>query len=673
MNKAVFLFICLFYIQIRFGKVKKKKSKKFSKSYDFLNSKYTLFLQTERTFSSIDDPKIFFNSDYEKNIKKLPKSAVNSKSVWSTWSWPAKFGYISVRYNIYKNNGVGVFDSSASNFTKIYNWNESISSYYQPKEYQSMKSDKAKLEKQIDEVYSPSEKYDILVGDYDFTMTNFLKDYVKQIGNGYDEIPEFIGASNGWAIGVHNYLKPKNPVTLRNIDDIKLTFIPDDIAAIVSMYYSTLPIANNFVGGICQSPPDSENSDSSTGIYTEPNCASVNPASLLLILSNSLGIKKLPLVIDPMADSQIWNQPVISYSLEYFNILTNQTQYDYQKAKIEKSSLKSYNKAYYKFLLKQATTSTKTFLGVRFSVTYALQVFPYRGSTDTPNQNYTGIYSGVVELDSSDNIIGGEWMDNNHPNMLWKNDEREPVSGCCDNLTSIFTGTASQSLKNAALQASPKGQLLKTLVDFLVNKSQEGLYEVITAENVDETLERTTNVLPSPTYRPTNRYDYVPVSRITIAGSENYGEDASSNGSSSSSSSNRSNSSRDSSSSSTSSSRSTNSRSSNNRDPNSNSNSRSSNNNNPRERSNGSSGGSNSESSSSSNSRSNSRSTYTNNLGNGRSSNSYSSNGRSRNYDNEDAVTTVLNSIRRSSVYDNDIYDYDDDYYDNYNYYDYDD
>jgi len=53
-------------------------------------------------------------------------------------------------------------------------WQESIVRYHQPADHnEHYNSDD--FENYVDNIYSPSEKYDLLVGDTNYTLTNSMK------------------------------------------------------------------------------------------------------------------------------------------------------------------------------------------------------------------------------------------------------------------------------------------------------------------------------------------------------------------------------------------------------------------------------------------------------------------------------------------------------------------
>lgn len=89
--------------------------------------------------------------------------------------------------------------------------------------------DQIKKIKQL-EALSPSEKYDIVTGNYDFPLTK--QERVNLNTHRYD----WTGYCHGWTVGSHKYQFPRSPITITNKDGIKVKFWPQDIVALVSYF-----------------------------------------------------------------------------------------------------------------------------------------------------------------------------------------------------------------------------------------------------------------------------------------------------------------------------------------------------------------------------------------------------------------------------------------------------
>lgn len=438
-----------------------------------LSFPFTSYLEVKRQISKKDDPSVFLDYKYESNINKLPKQGEVDKKPWSSTYWPTKNGQISVRFNTNSKNSMGKYNSAFDNFTEMYNYNKSLTFYSQPDEYQRLIRTNLNVEKYIAENYSPSEKYDYLLGDLNFTLTNHLKQESFNFAKTYGDIPNWFGICHGWSVASYFYDKPTHQISLLAQDKkTKVVFVPEDIKALASLYWANVGYTTNFIGTRCNALEQTmENSDFSTGLYTSDQCFSINPGSLLLTLTNHVGIKKKNLVLDPMADPEIWNQPLNAYSVSYFNILNSNFFPEINKVKVDKNQIKNSDDTFLKFLYKKISEKTKALVGVMFNITYTQEIFPYHYSYAIEDSNKTETYIGVIELDDKDNILGGEWKYNAHPNFLWKYDEDHPVEGCCDKMAEAYDGQITSDLKYSAILASRKGQVIKSIVDYMVKLS----------------------------------------------------------------------------------------------------------------------------------------------------------------------------------------------------------
>ena len=87
---------------------------------------------------------------------------------------------------------------------------------------------------------SPAEKYDILVGIYDFPLNNRAK------AEGSVHEPSWSGYCHGWAPAAHRFEEPE-PVTLVNDDGVEVRFGSSDIKALMT-YFEAEVVRSSFVG-----------------------------------------------------------------------------------------------------------------------------------------------------------------------------------------------------------------------------------------------------------------------------------------------------------------------------------------------------------------------------------------------------------------------------------------
>jgi hypothetical protein len=442
-------------------------------------NKLSLSSGSSRPFPIKDEPTKFFNVSFDTDIKKLPLKGKVKKHPWSGSYWPMRNGMVSVRYANNEKNTIGRVDPNSGVITQQYNFKTSVNLYHQPAEYNFlMQNNRSGIEAYIEEYFSPSEKYDLLLGDYKFTLTNKLKDEGKIIAKDYGgDIPTWFGICHGWAPAAYLFDNPKRPVNVTSPNGIKFRFLPDDIKALASLFIANAYVHTNFVGDICRVfKPKKPVSDSETDLFLDPRCHAINPGTYITVLGNQVGKEGKNLVFDPDSDPEIWNQPVNAYEMRYFNLLTDDFSSDPNDVKIPLDFIRRSKDKFLNFLARQADWKTKYVVGVYVNCTYAIETQPSHTEKTLPNVNKTSTSVGAIELDENDNIIGGEWKTNSHPNFMWKYDENHPVESCCDDYTKTYNGgQINDDFKNWAIQASTKQQVLKSVINYLVNESAKNI------------------------------------------------------------------------------------------------------------------------------------------------------------------------------------------------------
>jgi len=425
-----------------------------------------------RNIDQYNDPKQFFCEDhFESNINRLPLSGTADTIPWSGSYWPLRYGGISARYCNNEKNTIRHIDSKG-NIGSFYTYNVSINLYSQPEEHNKHydPNDISSFQDYVEKYYSPSEKYDILIGDSDYTLTNTAKaEGDNMIKTKKNDVPDWMGKCHGWAPASYLEKRPLNKVTLTAADGLtKVKFYPDDIKALLTVYWAENSYKSQFVGGRCKYVNLKEvPSDKNTGLWEDPICFSINPGTLTITLSNQIGLKKKNLVFDPNSNGEIWNHPVYSYEMNYFNIMTNQ-EGDLNDSKVPLTVLKrETGNLFIQYLMNKSTGKTKSVVGVKLSVHFVSENDPSQeGEKDVKE---TKKYNYVIELDENDEIIGGEWMTNKHPIFIWN--ASDPLS----EEEIKFKGSVEElnELKQSAIEASSRNTVLRDIVKYLLNLSTQ--------------------------------------------------------------------------------------------------------------------------------------------------------------------------------------------------------
>jgi hypothetical protein len=244
----------------------------------------------------------------------------------------------------------------------------------------------------------------------------------KQYYDATKEVETWMGICHGWAPAAFVVPEPKKSfdVDLPGLNK-KLKFYPDDVKALVSQLWAETQVPVSFVGGRCN---DKKPKIDESGRITSRDCFDTNPASWHLVLLNLMGKSKKSFVFDATYDYEVWNQPISSYELKYFNPNTKVESRDLNAAMIEYSDFK--NDPYKKY----RSSKTKLIVGIQLDLKYVVESMPYQ--FEGVNSNLPNVvevtYFYDLEIDKNYNIIGGEWYQAAHPDMLWKPNINRPVA-----------------------------------------------------------------------------------------------------------------------------------------------------------------------------------------------------------------------------------------------------
>lgn len=323
------------------------------------------------------------------------------------------------------------------------------------------------------DLLSPAEKYDLLVGDAGFTLTNQM----IRTGAPFDEqfglVETWMGLCHGWAPASMMLPRPARAVKVRIADGRELTFTPSDLKALATLLWASAPGQTRFVGGRCNTrEPDRDG----TLRPTDPDCFDTNPATWHLAVVNQIGVAQRSFVIDASSGFDVSNQPVQGYQYAYINPNTGESSLELARSKVALSEVK--NDPFAKHRSPRAEFLVKIIMSVR----YVTENTPSKRLTDAPENDTFGVitYSYDLELDSSDNIVGGEWHSSLHPDFLWV-----PVPGAAaysvgdawldtwgDPAVWDGEGTVPASWSRAARGASRQDQPLARIVTKLLERAR---------------------------------------------------------------------------------------------------------------------------------------------------------------------------------------------------------
>jgi hypothetical protein len=260
---------------------------------------------------------------------------------------------------------------------------------------------------------SPAEKYDLLVGDADETLTRAMigegEGYYASSGS----VESWMGICHGWAPASFMEPRPGRSVEAVAADGrTRIRFLPSDIKALVSLLWANGRFENRFIGSRCRdkTPETDEN-----GRILDPACYGENPGTWHLSVVNQIGANRRSFIMNANHDTEVWNQPIYGYEYSYFNPETREPAPTIKEATVTKERFKSDS------FKKYRSPRARAFAGIAMDVTYVAETSPSVALEDSPAEDslITIHYMYDLELDGQDRIIGGEWYTNDHPGFLW--------------------------------------------------------------------------------------------------------------------------------------------------------------------------------------------------------------------------------------------------------------
>jgi hypothetical protein len=319
----------------------------------------------------------------------------------------------------------------------------------------------------VDEL-SPAEKYDLLIGDYNFTLTRAVLSLGQEIYQQFGKVEPWIGICHGWAAAAYMLPRPQSSVQVVAANGQVINFRPSDIKALTSLLWANGNLLTRFIGGRCE---ENRPATDSRGRAINPKCLDTNSGAWHLSVVNQIGVSGRSFVMDATASAEVWNQPVVGYRYNIFNPITMRIVSNVADASVPLSrftgdrfrDVRAYN-AY-------------SVVGVVMDLTYSAETNPNRVGLDNPafDNIKTVRYTYDLELDVQGNIVGGEWYNSEHPDFLWSVVAGNTATSVGDEYLSR-SGDRSlwnrsqplpQSWRQAALSSSPRSQPLARIVESL--------------------------------------------------------------------------------------------------------------------------------------------------------------------------------------------------------------
>lgn len=369
----------------------------------FLSLFFMSFAQAFEQWDGANRPELF-EMDYQKSFKRLPLKGTLSKRPWSNDYWGTFKGGVSYRWAMETKNEV----------VKI--------------GYQL--TDMSKLSPEQIAYLSPAEKYDLFLGNKNYSLTNYERKRTKILNTipgtpNYSpdfKIPEWEGICHAWAPASFIYENP-SPVTLIGKLGHKIPFGSSDIKALLSIHghvNSKYASSKKFLGSRCSLEFAPLFEKFKAGLMSEKDlirateskeCKDTNAGAFHVALANQIGLRNEGFVMDRTRDFEVWNQPIYSYKVLTTKVLPT--------------------------ISPSAAPGTKKEVLVETEVTYIAEVAPRWDNAFTDEELVVELYKYILELDWKGNIIGGEWESLERPDFIWK-EQVPPFMGYFKELETIY-------------------------------------------------------------------------------------------------------------------------------------------------------------------------------------------------------------------------------------------
>ncbi len=316
---------------------------------------------------------------------------------------------------------------------------------------------------------SPSEKYDAIIGDSSGSLTQAMWAEGQSYYDRFGEVETWMGICHGWAPAAYMLPRPKKTITLHTPNNIPIDFYPSDIKALATLLWANIRTSTRFIGGRCNDKNPA--TDPSNGRNLSDDCFDTNPGSWHMTVINQMGVSKRSLVIDATYDYEVWNQPGLAYQYTYINLNTKHPTNNLAEAII---NLDDYiNDPFSRY----RSNRTQQIVGILMDFDYMVETSPTADRTDSPDKDaiYTARYLYDLEIDTSGEIIGGEWRTNLHPDFIWTPPpEGRATTAFEDQATGLWKQANSPLPSNwqsaaqqaSAQQSAPLAKIVEQLIVF---------------------------------------------------------------------------------------------------------------------------------------------------------------------------------------------------------------
>uniref|UniRef100_H3G522 Transglutaminase elicitor n=1 Tax=Phytophthora ramorum TaxID=164328 RepID=H3G522_PHYRM len=216
-------------------------------------------------------------------------------------------------------------------------------------------------------------------------------------------IPTWYGICHAWSPAALLEQEPKCDVVKNN-----QTFHVLDMKALITDIYDGSSISTIFTGARFNGPDTPVNEDA-YGRYQSDSRRDLGAGFFHIAIANILGKHRQSFVLDVTAGSQVWNQPVRSYSVQTMELVD-----------ADQASQQYFGTAPYPF------NDAMVYLAyVKTTVSWIVEAYadgPLVSTGKVDAYTVSDDYEYLLELDANYAVIGGEWVEGSktdHPDFLW--------------------------------------------------------------------------------------------------------------------------------------------------------------------------------------------------------------------------------------------------------------
>lgn len=396
---------------------------------------FNLFIQSAH--ASVGDGKVsafIGDGNYSSNVFELNEKAgvigAPKNQPWSGTYWPLRSGSAAnpyaARVGGSKVGYVGSQTRGAEANMRMFE-----------RRMQKIRSKMAegRLSQEMIDEMAPSEKYDLYIGDRDFSFTHAEWASIAEHKEYAGYMALWEGTCHGWSTAAIYAPRPTKAFTVISLDGkYMIPFYPHDLKALATRLWGNSLIQDYTVSQGLRCNTRHAQKDRKTGKILNETCEGVNPGDFHVSLLELVGIRKESFVINKKSNVlDVWNQPVAGYELKYFNPMTEKV----GELKDSVVRANSYADPFSRF----RAEGTKYLVGVEMKLYYTAETFPSHAATDSVQDDKIKHLEirYDLELDADYRVIGGEWKGKEdpgkgtetrdvakYPGFLWKFEAQQP-------------------------------------------------------------------------------------------------------------------------------------------------------------------------------------------------------------------------------------------------------